>query len=326
MAKTDWKNPLKETYGYPNVNHNCTVTGSVDPGKYYAVVTVNEKHESGNNYIVGWTNFTAPVESRQGEASRISIGGAEFAWQEGAGGDSFSFSLALKDVRNNSSWGSGKLNLDLWYCKEPYKGGSIDGFRLFTGMPVSFSEGGRTGIQAGTSKSRAGFSAKLPLDSAPPSGKYSVLFVLTEDNADGTKKQAGYYNYEWQTDWREQTPAGQMSELSLDDFSYELKAGRLTVTPKVTNASAWETRPLTLEFYLCKQQGYAGGEVGGTLMAQVPLGPARPNRSLGGTHTVNVTGKLKRGQYWPLAILREDDGNGGSSAAAWKEFPRPQVW
>ena len=339
MATTDWLGQLKEGYGFTDINKKLKITGSADPGKYNAVVTAQEKHESGKNNIVGWVNFDKPVywkiadptlavESRSGAPSSLSIGGADFVWSKVEGTErTFSFNFALKDIKNLSEWGTGKLFVDMWFCNEPYSDGIINGTQVFNSLPVSF-DGGGSGIAGEESKTRAVFQTTLEQDSSPATGRYHVLFVLTEQNTDGDKKQVAYYNFEQPTDWKglAMAPDGQMSSVTLQDCKYAIKAGRLSITPSLANGSDWLTRQLSLDFYLCKTAGYSGGDVAGTLMASVSLGTLYPGSSGGGEHTVNITGKLKRGQYRALAVLCEDNGNGEKVPLSWKEFPQPQVW
>ncbi len=339
MAKTAWLGQLKKGCGFTDINKKLKITGSVDPGKYNAVVTAQEKHESGKNNIVGWVNFdktvywkiadpTLAVESRSGAPSSLSIGGADFAWSKVEGTErTFSFNFVLKDIKNLSEWGTGKLFVDMWFCSKPYKDGSIDGAMVFKSLPVSFDDGG-SGIDGSQSKSRAEFKATLEQDDSPATGTYHVLFVLNEQNADGSKKQVAFYNLEQPTDWKglAMAPDGQMSSVTLQECKYTIKAGRLSITSSFANGSDWLTRQLSLDFYLCKTAGYSGGDIAGTLMASVPLGTLYPGSSGGGEHTVNITGKLKRGQYRALAVLSEDDGKGGKAQLSWKEFPQPQQW
>lgn len=58
MAEVEFNDDgLIKGYGYPNVNLKAKMTGNPAPGTYQPVITVNEKHESGKWYIVGWSNF-----------------------------------------------------------------------------------------------------------------------------------------------------------------------------------------------------------------------------------------------------------------------------
>lgn len=43
--------------GFPNVNKVAPITGKIPSGEYQPVITVTEKCEDGNWYIVGWVNF-----------------------------------------------------------------------------------------------------------------------------------------------------------------------------------------------------------------------------------------------------------------------------
>ena len=61
MAELPFNEGLKQGFGFPNVNKTGKMPGKPKPGTYQPVITVNELHESGKWYIVGWANFTNPI-------------------------------------------------------------------------------------------------------------------------------------------------------------------------------------------------------------------------------------------------------------------------
>ncbi len=56
MASTNL-DALDEDYGYPNIEYTLNITENPSSGTYNPVITINEKHEDGNWYIVGYSNF-----------------------------------------------------------------------------------------------------------------------------------------------------------------------------------------------------------------------------------------------------------------------------
>ena len=275
---------LQAGYFYSKPKWTIPITGNTITGDYHVVFTVNEYHENDKWYIADdvsfqkkmhWTDKTKKVEEKKPASPEIElkmdkkqISDIYFkdSWDYSFNTNYTSITFNSKKGRiiNGSSWNSGKLKIQCFFCYEQYDGQHLTGILMDEKIIADT-------LKSGMSISNQSWNFEIKENTRHRD--YYITFIILEF-VDSEWVKTDFYNLPGKFHLNRielKMDKKQISDIYFkDSWDYSFNTNYTSITfnskkGRIINGSSWNSGKLKIQCFFCYEQ-YDGQHLTGILM------------------------------------------------------------